>query len=80
VTIGDADYPIVGRICMDQCMVDIGPDPWIQLWDHVSIFGPSPAHSAQNLADLLGTIPYEITCAINKRVPRVYIGDEARGG
>lgn len=79
VRIGEREYPIVGRICMDQCMIDIGSDPWIQRWDHVTIFGPPPAaSSAQNIADLLGTIPYEITCGINKRVPRVYLGDEAR--
>jgi alanine racemase len=88
VRIGDALFPVVGRICMDQCMVDIGPDPWVQRWDHVTIFGPKPtatnqaavegAPSAADLAALAGTIPYEITCGINKRVPRVYVGDEAR--
>jgi len=79
VRIGEKDFPVVGKICMDQCMIDIGADPWIQRWDHVTIFGPLPASSsAQTLADIIGTIPYEITCAINKRVPRVYVGDEAR--
>lgn len=78
VRIGEEEFPIVGRICMDQCMVDIGPDPWVQRWDHVTIFGPPPASaSADTLAQILGTIPYEITCGINKRVPRVYIGEEA---
>lgn len=77
VTIRDQSYPIVGRICMDQCMINLGPDPWAQKWDHVTIFGPNPsATSAQILADQVGTIPYEITCAINKRVPRVYVERE----
>lgn len=77
VTIHDQSYPIVGRICMDQCMINLGPDPWAQKWDHVTIFGPNPsATSAQILADQVGTIPYEITCAINKRVPRVYVERE----
>ncbi len=81
VSIGDRDYPVVGRICMDQCMVDVGADPWVQRWDRVTIFGPAPAtSSADTLARILGTIPYEITCAINKRVPRVYVGDESRHG
>lgn len=76
VRIGGQDFPIVGRICMDQCMIDVGADPWVQKWDHVTIFGPDPeTESAQTLADMLGTIPYEITCGINKRVPRVYVGD-----
>jgi len=79
VRIGGETFPVVGRICMDQCMIDIGADPWVQRWDHATIFGPAPsAVSAQTLADQLGTIPYEITCAINKRVPRVYTGEEAR--
>jgi alanine racemase len=81
VRIGEREYPIVGRICMDQCMVDIGPDPWVQRWDRATVFGPAPApSSAETLARILGTIPYEITCGINKRVPRVYVGDEARQG
>lgn len=79
VRIGEEDFPIVGKICMDQCMIDIGSDPWVQRWDHVTIFGPPPASaSAETLAKSIGTIPYEITCGINKRVPRVYVGDEAR--
>jgi alanine racemase len=79
VRIGEEDFPVVGKICMDQCMIDIGADPWVQRWDHVTIFGPPPAPaSAETLASCIGTIPYEITCGINKRVPRVYLGDEAR--
>ena len=43
--------------------------------------GNSPApSSAETLAAIVGTIPYEITCGINKRVPRVYVGDESRQG
>mgnify|MGYP000858023586 CR=1 FL=1 len=79
VRIGDSDFPVIGRICMDQCMIDIGADPWVQRWDHVTIFGPAPASSsAETLAEKIGTIPYEVTCGINKRVPRVYVGDESR--
>ncbi len=81
IRIGDGLFPIVGRICMDQCMVDLGPDPWVQRWDRAVIFGPAELASgptAETIADLLGTIPYEITCGINKRVPRVYDGEDAR--
>lgn len=74
VFIQGALYPQVGRICMDQCMVDVGPMATIQRWDVVSLFGgPPPCPSAADLAEQLGTIPYEITCGINKRVPRVYV-------
>ena len=64
-------YPLVGRVCMDQCMADIGPDSNVRRWDEASIFG-GPAPSAAILAERIGTIPYEITCNINKRVPRIY--------
>jgi len=72
--IGGASYPLVGRICMDQCMADIGPAPAVRRWDEASLFG-GPAPSAAVLAERVGTIPYEITCNINKRVPRVYEGE-----
>jgi alanine racemase len=64
-------YPLVGRICMDQCMVDLGPDTDIGRWERVTIFG-GQAPGAGEVASKLGTIPYEITCNINKRVPRIY--------
>ncbi|MDR1507030.1 MAG: alanine racemase [Treponema sp.] len=64
--------PLAGRICMDQCMVDLGPRPAASRWDRVVIFG-GPAPDAEVLASRIGTIPYEICCNINKRVPRVYV-------
>jgi len=66
-------YPLAGRICMDQCCVDLGPDSNVKRWDEAVIFGGS-APDAGALAQTIGTIPYEITCDINKRVPRVYSG------
>ena len=76
VRIGNEFFPIVGRICMDQCMVDLGAHPWVQRWDEVCIFGPNPQdNSAQTLADIAGTIPYEITCGIHKRVPRIFVNE-----
>jgi alanine racemase len=71
--IGGASYPLAGRICMDQCMADIGPEPEVRRWDEAVIFGGS-APDASVLAERLGTIPYEITCGINRRVPRVFVG------
>ena len=71
VRIRDALYPLAGRICMDQCMVDLGPDADIRRWEPVTVFGGA-APSAADMAARLGTISYEITCGVNKRVPRVY--------
>jgi len=66
-------YPIVGRICMDQLMVDLGAAPSVALYDRVTLFGPDPdGPDAEHIATLIGTIPYEVTCDINKRVPRLY--------
>ncbi|MDR1566416.1 MAG: alanine racemase [Treponema sp.] len=65
-------YPLAGRICMDQCMVNLGPETSVKRWDEAVIFGPN-AETAADIAAKTGTIPYEITCNINKRVPRVYI-------
>jgi alanine racemase len=81
VFIKGREYPLVGRICMDQCLVDLGPEGLleedasgaeIRRRDEVSVFG-GPAPDAAALAAVIGTIPYEITCNINKRVPRVYL-------
>lgn len=72
VWINGASYPVVGRICMDLCMVDLGPGTDIPVGTEVSVFGPEPNPvSAGDLAKILETIPYEITCGIGKRVPRV---------
>lgn len=65
--------PVVGNICMDQCMVDLTEVADVSLYDEVEIFGENI--SADTLAEALGTINYEITCMVNKRVPRVYFKD-----
>jgi alanine racemase len=72
VRINGAWHPLAGRICMDQCMVDLGPETTVRRWDSVTLFG-GDALSAADLAEKLGTISYEITCGINKRAPRVYV-------
>ncbi|MHB9292313.1 putative alanine racemase [Hollandina sp. SP2] len=66
-------YPVAGRICMDQCMVDLGQDTEVRRLDPVIIFGGTRGSlNAGDLAAKLHTIPYEITSNINKRVPRLY--------
>ena len=67
-------YPLVGNICMDQCMVNLGNDNDVERWDKVTIFGGNEgALDAADIAAKVKSIPYEITCGINKRVPRVFI-------
>ena len=63
--------PQRGRICMDMCMIDLTDLPEVDVGDEIEIFGPE--NPVEKLADLAGTIPYELTCAVSKRVPRVYI-------
>ena len=74
ILIGGKAYPQVGTICMDQCMVDLGSNSAqeVRRWDDAVVFGGS-AYGADVLAQGIGTIPYEIVCNINKRVPRVYL-------
>ncbi|GBU29402.1 alanine racemase [Treponema sp. R8-4-B8] len=72
VFIGNELYPLVGRISMDQCCVNLGKKTKINRWDEAIVFG-SPGNDAAVLAKITGTIPYEITCNVNKRVPRVYM-------
>ncbi len=69
----------VGRICMDMCMADVTEVPDCCVGDTVTILGQSGAQTAKctDMAALLGTIPYEITCRIDKRVPRLYLQDGA---
>jgi alanine racemase len=66
-------YPLVGNICMDQCMVDLGKKGDTHVWDEAVIFGPGH-ETAEDMARKINTISYEILCNINKRVPRVYVG------
>jgi len=68
-------FPVIGRICMDQFMVDVSTDSEIQEGDEVVLIGNQGTDniSAEEIANLLGTINYEVLCAISKRVPRVYI-------
>ena len=74
VLIRGKKYPQVGRICMDQMMVNIEADSAFN-GDEVTLMGESDnlVINAQELADWAGTIPYEILTNINTRVPRVYI-------
>lgn len=70
--------PVVGRICMDQCMIDATECDNIIIGDEVIVMGESKGicNNADYLANLLGTISYEILCMVSRRVPRIYIENE----
>lgn len=63
--------PIVGRICMDMCMIDLTDLPQVGEGTEVEVYGPH--NDVDQAAGEAGTIPYELTCAVSKRVPRVYL-------
>lgn len=67
--------PVVGSICMDQCMIDITDIEDVIVGDEVILMGSDESikFDADNIASILGTINYEIICMISKRVPRVYM-------
>ncbi|RAU94048.1 alanine racemase [Paenibacillus sp. YN15] len=67
--------PVVGRICMDQCMISLQDVSGAQLGDEVVMFGEQDGLvlPAEELAEKLGTVNYEIVCMISHRVPRVYM-------
>ena len=67
--------PVRGKICMDMCMIDLTDKPSVDMGSEVEIFGKN--NSINNMAQLAQTIPYELTCAVSKRVPRFYIKDGA---
>jgi alanine racemase len=72
--IGGRRYPVVGTICMDQMMIDAGPEAEIRVGDEVVLIGRSGSDqiTAWDLAAATGTIPYETTCLLTRRVTRVY--------
>ncbi len=74
VLINGKKFPVVGTICMDQIMIDVGATN-IKIGDEVVVLGKSKTKniSAWDIADGIGTIPYEVTCAVSSRVPRKYI-------
>lgn len=70
--------PVVGNICMDQCMVDVTHIPHVNIGDEVVLIGRQGDKEilADEVAEKTGTINYEIVCRIGKRVQRVYVNEE----
>ncbi len=75
VLINGYKAPIVGRVCMDQMMVDVTDIPNVEYESEVVLIGRSGDETitADDLANLIGTIGYEIVCGISKRVDRIYV-------
>ena len=75
VIIKGIKVPIIGRVCMDQCFVDVTNLKDVAVGDEVVLYGSQGKEmvSIESIAEQLGTIPYEVTCSISKRVPRIYI-------
>lgn len=67
-----ARCPVIGRVSMDQTVIDLTDAPDVEPGDSVTVIDPDPASpaSAESLARLCGTIPYEITCGLGRRVRR----------
>lgn len=80
VVIGGKQYRQVGRICMDQCMVDITGGDDIEVGDRAVLFGGDDGESINALARLGGTINYEVVCKISKRVNRVPVWEKQNSG
>jgi alanine racemase len=74
--------PVVGRVCMDLTMLDVGHIPGVSPGDEVMVFGKQGDMplSADDLADLAGTISYEIVTSISDRIPREYGGRTSGAG
>ncbi len=72
VIVAGEKAPIIGRICMDSAMIDITGIEGVKEGDKVEIFSPTPGHTAEDMAQQLDTISYEVLTSLSKRVKRIY--------
>ncbi len=77
VIINGSLVPVVGNICMDQCMIDVTDIENVKVGDEVILLGREGElkFDADDIAELSGTIVNEVLARISKRVPRVYLKD-----
>lgn len=80
VTIRGKKAPVCGRICMDQTLVDVTDIPDVQAGDVVTVYSDEieGGNSFTAAAEKIGTINYELLCAVGTRVPRIYIENGAQ--
>ena len=64
--------PVLGRVCMDQMMVDVTDIPEVREDDEAILWGGTVSDTAETIARKTNTIPYEVLCGVSRRVPRVY--------
>jgi alanine racemase len=78
LSVGGIRHTVSGRVCMDQFIVDLGPQSMARAGDPVTLFGSgeSGEPTAQDWAQATETISYEIITRIGARVPRIYVGDQ----
>jgi len=74
VSIRGQRAPLVGRVCMDQCMIDVTHIPGVMPGDEALLFAGNDL-PVEEVAGHVGTINYEIVCMVGKRVPRLYVGE-----
>jgi len=74
--------PIVGRVCMDQTLLDVTDVPEVMTGDEVVLYGEQSGQRIpiEEVAALLETVPNEVMCAVSRRVPRIYVGGQAPPG
>ena len=75
MSVGGKRAAVIGRVCMDQVMLDVSEIEDVKVGDEVIVIGDGSdgAMSFDDIAEMTGTINYEVVCLVGKRVPRVYI-------
>ena len=75
MTVNGKKAPVIGRVCMDQVMIDITGIDGVKTGDEVTVIGDGSGNtlSFDDIAQMTGTINYEVVCLVGKRVPRVYL-------
>ena len=73
VEVHGTSCPVLGRVCMDQLMVDVTAVPNVQEGDEAILWGGRVSDSAEDIARKTDTISYEVLCGVSRRVPRVYL-------
>jgi alanine racemase len=70
--------PVLGRVCMDQCALDVTGIPSVQEGSVVTVYGRDAGAvlPIEQIAEWMDTIHYEVVCSIGHRVPRVYLDGE----
>ena len=71
--VGGHSAPIVGRVCMDSCMIDVSAIEGVKEGDEVVVFSSVKGNTLEDMAEKLGTISYEIMTSISARVKRIYV-------